>query len=289
MADGILKQSVGKLRAMRPAQIRREALRPFHLELIGAEEADQARLGRVFVPGHLRGPERARALEHLDAHPDAHPDRRPARPRLRVRTPAALDLEATSAVAPAVVVDPLDPEPGLLALLTAHPTHRLALARVFPVLRPPLAREMIRAVAARNAAIAAVSALPEVIPNPLGVLLAIGEMGSDTVLITANQIELAFRLAALRGDDVGWRAQSRALAAVIGAGLGWRTLARELVGWIPAGIGVAAKASVAYTGTMAVGEALWRLPHRREGRIWRAVEELSPATRRRLARRRQTA
>ena len=241
----VLKQSMARLRSIRPSQIRRDAQRPFHLVLIANGLADREALRRVFLPEQLSPEDHRLALAHLaDGHAVA------GQP-LQVCTPAAAD-------ACYVVIDPSHPAPGFVALLRAYPEYGLALGRSFPPLREPLAQELIRAVAARNAAVAAVSALPEVIPTPLSILLALGEMGSDTVLITANQMLLAFELAALCGAEVGWRAQSRSLAAVAAGGLGWRTLAREIVGLIPAGVGLAAKAGIAYSGTVAVGAALWR-------------------------------
>ncbi|HUX66871.1 MAG TPA: hypothetical protein VMV31_05240 [Terriglobales bacterium] len=246
---GAIQQSLKRARALRPSTIRQQAHRPFRLELLAADGDDHQALCRVFIPDGLAGPARAQALAHLAS--SAAPD--PA--ALRVRSPRV----AAPALATLVAVDGRDPEPGLLALLRACPEHRLALARVFPPFRPLLARELIHAVAARNAAIAAVSALPDVIPTPLSLALALGEMGSDTVLLTANQIGLCFQLAALRDHDVGWRAQLGPIAGILAGSLGWRTLARELVGLIPAGVGLAAKSAIAYSGTVAVGRTLCRV------------------------------
>jgi len=250
---GALKQSLRRARALRPSRIRQDALRPFQLELIAADGADHEALRRVFIPDSLAGHQRAQAIAHLaaDLIGDDHPPS-----LIRVRSPRVAGL----AMAPVVAVDWHDPEPGLYALLRACPRHRLALARVFPPLRPLLAHELIHAVAARNAALAAISALPEVIPTPLSLALALGEMGSDTVLLTANQIGLCFELAALRDQDVSWRAQLGPIAGILASSLGWRTLARELVGLIPAGFGLAAKSAIAYSGTVAVGRTLWRVP-----------------------------
>lgn len=281
MAKSMLRQGVQKMRSLRPRHIRKEALRPFALELLAGDAGERERLLRVLIPDSLAGEPRARALGHiLSASPSAGVAHA-ARPLLRVRTPHARHQ------GPAAVVDLTDPAPGLHQLLTLFPEYRLALGRAFPVLRDLLAPRLIQAVAGRNAAVAAVSAIPEVVPNPLSLVLALGEMGSDTVIITVNQIALGFELAALHGHDVGWRQQSGMVAGLIAGGLGWRTLARELVGLLPAGFGLAAKSVLAYSGTVAVGNALWR------------VSALPPAptlpqmdissTQRPLARRRQTA
>lgn len=245
---GALKQSLRKARALRPARIRQEAWRPFRLRLVAADADDHQTLCRVFIPDHLEMHERARALAHVGGSED-------------VAEVQVQSLLAPVGAAP-VAVDWQNPEPGLRALLLAYPQHRLALARVFPPLRHLLARQLIQMVAARNAALAAISALPEVIPTPLSLVMALGEMGSDTVLLTANQIGLCFQLAALRGEEVGWRAQFGPVAGIVAGGLGWRALARELVGLIPAGFGLAAKSAIAYSGTVAVGETLYRMGNR---------------------------
>lgn len=272
---GVVKQGVGKLRAIRPAQIRKEAQRPFRLALMASDELEREALSRTLIPLEMDPFERRRALAVVVPAAEAIPE-------VRVCTPRAAGLEPLPPNV--VVIDPEAPEPGLLALLRAHAGLRLALARTFPPLREMLARELIRAVAARNAAVAAISALPEVIPTPLSLIMALGEIGSDTVIITGNQLGLAFELAALRGEMVGWRAQARPVLTILLGGLGWRTLARGLVGVIPAGVGLTAKAGIAYSGTMAVGTALWKLPTATA----RPVEVVS-TRRSTLARRRQTA
>ncbi|MGH9413361.1 MAG: hypothetical protein ACRD0Y_06430 [Terriglobales bacterium] len=240
---GAWKQSLRKARSLKPSRVRQDARRPFRIELRAADAREREALCRVLIPDEVVGRERTRASEHLCLPGGVHAD-------IVVCTPLVQ--------AEGVVVDPAHPEIGLRNLLRAYPRYRLALGRIFSPIRQILARDLIQAVASRNAAIAAISALPEVIPNPLSLILALGEMGSDTVLITANQIGLAFELAALHGESVGWRAQSGRIGLVLAAAFGWRTLARALLGLIPAGYGLAAKTGVAYSGSLAVGSALWK-------------------------------
>lgn len=273
---GVVKQSLRKARSLKPSRIRQDALRRFLVEIQGADAEEREALCRVLIPDELTGPERERALNHL-VTPEGPPG---TAGNVQVRGPRL-------AVATGVLLDPGHPIPGLQNLLRAYPQFRLALARTFPPLRELLAHDLIQAVAARNAALAAISALPEVIPNPLSLILALGEMGSDTVLLTANQIGLAFELAALRGHEVGWRAQSAQIGAIVAGAFGWRTLARELVGLIPAGFGLAAKSGIAYSGTLAVGSALWRYCPRTRGRI--APGQMKPSRSRPALVERQTA
>ncbi len=239
---GAWKQGLHQARSLKPSRIRQQAHRHFRLEVRAADDAGREALCRILIPDEISGPERTRAGEHLVAPGEAA--------EILVRDPG------TSGAG--VVLDPHDPNAGLRELLRVYAPYRLALGRIFAPLRRLLARDLIQAVASRNAAIAAISALPEVIPNPLSLVLALGEMGSDTVLITANQVGLAFELAALHDEPIGWRAQSGRVGLVLAGALGWRTLARELVGLIPAGYGLAAKSGIAYSGSLAVGAALWR-------------------------------
>jgi hypothetical protein len=285
---GVVKQSVGKLRALRPGQIRREAQRTFRLVLIAADEAEREALAQVLIPAGSGSAERGRALNAFAVSGERPPAAESAEVTVCTPRAAASGQLGPGAYPAHVIVDVAAPEAGLRALLRAHPELRLALARTFPPLRDLLARDLIRAVAARNAAVAAISALPEVIPTPLSLLLALGEMGSDTVVITGNQIGLAFELAALRGEVVGWRAQAGPVLSIVAGGLGWRTLAREVVGLIPAGVGLAAKTAIAYSGTMAVGTALWRRPQPR-ARMPKLQVARSSTPSRELASRRQTA
>src|SRR6185437_13475562 len=145
---GAVKQSLKKARSLKPSRIRQDAERRFRLQLLSGHEAEREALSRLFVPDGLSGPERERAVAHFHASDDP-----PA--EVRVCGPSA-------PVADAVVVHPDDPEPGLRALLSAHPRYRLALGRTYPVLRELLAMDLIRSVAVRNASLAAISALPEV-------------------------------------------------------------------------------------------------------------------------------
>ncbi|MGH9488501.1 MAG: hypothetical protein ACRD04_13050 [Terriglobales bacterium] len=267
---GVVNQSLRKARSLKPSRIRQDAERRFHLEIEASDEDEREALSRVFVPDDLGGRERDRAIEHIVTSG--------AGAEVKVRGLRVLGGAG-------VVVDWREPENGLRELLRAYPRYRLALGRAFPPLRALLARDLIQAVAARNAALAAISALPEVIPNPLSLVLALGEMGSDTVLLTANQIGLAFELAALRGEVVGWRAQAGPIGVILAGAFGWRALARELVSLIPAGYGLAAKSGIAYSGTLAVGEGLWRYRRRQPAARLRLppAESRTPAT---LARRR---
>jgi uncharacterized protein (DUF697 family) len=77
--------------------------------------------------------------------------------------------------------------------------------------------------------------------------------GADFLVLTKNQLNLAYQLAAMHGKDLSSQKTVLASAApFIMAGLGWRELARRAVNFIP-GASFVPKAVVAYGGTVASG------------------------------------
>lgn len=259
---GIIKQGVRQGRKVRASHVRQQTEQPFHLLLVGVDEADRAALVRFFVPETLTRKQREQALRHITASPGEAAEG----PEIAIFTPAAAhqpSLLHWLRTGPMIVLDPENPQPGLEQLLKECAHLRLALGHAFPGLRDLIARMLIRACALRNASVAALSALPEVVPSPVSLVWAFGEMASDTVLLTANQIRLAFELAAIEGHDVGWLAQRGQVLSIIAGAFGWRALARQVVSFIPGGVGMATKAGIAYSGTWTIGISLWRMHRRR--------------------------
>ncbi len=125
--------------------------------------------------------------------------------------------------------------------LCAHPTEQLheyliPLARQFPLFRTAVATDEIHATAKQNA-------LVGLLPLP----------GSDMPIMTANQIKMVLRLAAmhdlaLTGD------RAKELMGVVVGGFGLRTAARQLIKLLP-GPGWAIAGGIGYTGTVAMGKA----------------------------------
>jgi uncharacterized protein (DUF697 family) len=95
-----------------------------------------------------------------------------------------------------------------------------------------------------------------VIPNPLQPLTSLAESVGDLVVLTANQIRMLFRLAAIYDQNLGIKQQGAEVISVLGAAFGWRSIARELVSKIPLGGGVIPKAAIAFAGTWAVGDGI---------------------------------
>lgn len=112
----------------------------------------------------------------------------------------------------------------------------IPLARQFPLFREPASWDEINATAKQNA-------LVGLLPLP----------GSDMPIMTANQIKMVLRLAAiydlpLTGD------RAKELMAVVGGGFGLRTAARQLVKFVP-GPGWFVSGGIGYSGTVAMGKA----------------------------------
>jgi uncharacterized protein (DUF697 family) len=115
-----------------------------------------------------------------------------------------------------------------------------ALAARLPVVRAAVCDHLIATFAKRNALIAGAVFVP----------------GVDMPILTLNQIRLVLRIALAHGEKMD-NQRALELAGVVGVGFGLRAVARELLDLVPVA-GWALKASVAYAGTKAVGEAAVR-------------------------------
>ena len=132
----------------------------------------------------------------------------------------------------------------------------LALGRQFLPFRRPVVERIIHMVSRENALFAIATALPNVVPSLIELPWAFGEFASDTAFLTANQVRMAFQIAAACGKDVGLGKQKGAVLTIAAGAFGWRALARELVGHIPLGGGLIPKGAIAYAGTYVVGKGL---------------------------------
>jgi uncharacterized protein (DUF697 family) len=157
----------------------------------------------------------------------------------------------------AFVYDPRNPGKLVCEILENRPDLSVALARQFHPFRQEVVNDVIRTVSKENALFSVATALPDVIPF-LSLPWAVGEFASDTAVLTANQVRMAFILAAASDRKVGYREQKAEIASLFAGAFGWRALARELVGKIPLGGGLIAKAGVAYAATFVVGTSLER-------------------------------
>ena len=149
-----------------------------------------------------------------------------------------------------------DPAATVAEILRDHDDLELALARQFAPFRKPVVEGIIQAVSRENAVFAVTTALPDLIPNLGELPWAFGEFASDTAFLTANQVRMAFLIAAACGKEVGYAQRTAEILSIAAGAFGWRALARELVGKIPFGGGIIPKGAIAYAGTFAIGKGL---------------------------------
>jgi uncharacterized protein (DUF697 family) len=149
-----------------------------------------------------------------------------------------------------------DTQHTITEILRDKPDFSLALARQFPVFRERVVEAIIHEVAKENTLFAIATALPNVVPNIIELPWILGEFASDTVFLTANQVRMAFQIAAASGRSIGVMQQKAELMSIVAGAFGWRAIARELVSHIPLGGGLIPKGAIAYAGTYAVGKAL---------------------------------
>jgi uncharacterized protein (DUF697 family) len=137
------------------------------------------------------------------------------------------------------------------ALLSGAPSGlRLALGRRLPPLRDPLYDALIEETARANAIYALGTGVVEAFP-----LLSLPLNLADIVVLTKNQIVMAYRIALGAGRRGTIRAVLGQALSVIGSAFMLRQLARQLIGLVPVA-GIAPKVAVAYAGTWAVGRAV---------------------------------
>ena len=149
-----------------------------------------------------------------------------------------------------------NPEATVSEILHEKSDLRLALARQYPAFQKQVIEGIIHEVARENTLFALATALPNIVPNFLELPWIFGEFASDTVFLTANQIRMAFQIAAAAGRKVGFGYQKGELLTIGAGAFGWRAIARELVSHIPLGGGLIPKAAIAYAGTFVVGKGL---------------------------------
>ncbi|MBO9542187.1 DUF697 domain-containing protein [bacterium] len=146
----------------------------------------------------------------------------------------ALSLEAEQVVPVASLKELAGPFARVL--FDRFPELVIPLSRQFPIFRSEAAWQEIQATAKQNGVVG-------VIPIP----------GADMPLMTANQIKMVLRMAAMFDMPLGVD-RARELLAVVGGGFGLRTAARQIAKFIP-GPGWLLGGAIGYSGTLAMGKA----------------------------------
>ncbi|HEV2446349.1 MAG TPA: hypothetical protein VGS58_10520 [Candidatus Sulfopaludibacter sp.] len=246
----LLKQARTALRHLNPDEVRKMALRPVHIGLVAADGAAYGEMEDYLIPAGV-GPERR--LELLEF---VH---RAGDPGVPDQVDVVLYYEGISGPKGTYTFHPADPGASVRGMLHGNDDIALPLARQFSPFRRPVVEQTIHAVSQENAIFAVATALPDVVPNLMEVPWALGEWASDTAFLTANQVRMAFLIAAACDREVGFAHQKLEILSIGGGAFGWRALARELAGKIPLGGGLIPKGAIAYAGTFAVGKGLEHL------------------------------
>jgi hypothetical protein len=230
---------------LNPAEVRAEAARPVRIGLIASSPAVLGRMETFLVPPHLSPTRRAEALHSLIRGSGANCDIVLYESSLLIPANAfAFDLDA--------------PEQCIREVLAARNDLMLPLGRLFFPFRKPASQRIVRTIAKENALFCLATAIPDIVPL-LSLPWAIGEYGSDSVFLTANQVRMAFLLAAANDRAIGYGEQRSQIASIAASSFGWRALARELIGKVPFGGGLIPKAAIGWAGTFAVGLSIERL------------------------------
>ena len=244
-----IKRAVGNLN---PEHIRQHTERPLRIFLYADAENDYRQMEEFFVPRDL-SPAKRNQLKHrvYRASEGFSPE---SRGDLEIYYK---DQYGDLGLKHAFGFSPGDPDRLVNDVLRRRPELAIPLALHAMPFRHEVSRRIVKKVARENALFALATAVPDIIPF-ISLPWAIGEFASDTAVLTANQIRMAFLLAAANDRDIGYREQRAEIGTIIMGAFGWRALARELVGKIPLGGGLIPKAAIAYAGTRVAGMSLER-------------------------------
>lgn len=166
-----------------------------------------------------------------------------------------IKAEANAALPDRVTLDSLEAAELELALgpsiLAKTPEGlRLSLARHIPLLRDAYARTLVEDTSRSNAIYAASTGVAQVVP-----ILNIPLNVADIVILTKNQLIMAYKLALAEGKKGEPQELMKEIVSVVGGGFFFRQVARELVGLIPAW-GIVPKVAVSYAGTWVIGQTV---------------------------------
>ena len=241
------------IRNLDPNDIRKHTDRPLRLLLYAENEEQYRDMEDYLLPRDLSAAKRAQARRVILRGSES------AGPRVKGDLEIYFDprQELAEGESDAFGFDPAAPGATVSQVLHRRPDLAVPLALNVLPFREEVSRRMVKKIAKENALFSLATALPDIVPF-ISLPWAVGEFASDTAFLTANQIRMAFLLAAANDRDIGYHEQRGEIASIILGAFGWRALARELVGKIPWGGGLIPKAAIAYAGTRVAGLSLER-------------------------------
>jgi uncharacterized protein (DUF697 family) len=246
----VLKQARAAFSMLNPSEVHKRIGRPITFGLVAANDREFADMERFLLPSSLPTPERDDLrVEIYRAGARGVPD----------TVDVVLYQHGVPGPTGTYMFHRDDPQRTVREIVAGNEDLSLGLARRYPAFRKFVVESTIHSVSRENAFFSIASAIPDVLPNLLELPWAIGEFASDITFLTANQVRMAFLIAAASGKDVGLAEQKAEIAGIAAAAFGWRAIARELVGKIPFGGGLIPKGAIAYAATYATGKGLQRL------------------------------
>jgi hypothetical protein len=246
-----IRDAIGNLN---PEEVQRHVERPLRLFLYAHSEHAYGRMEGFLAPRELTSAKRAQVRQIIHRASESYYPTEKFDLEIYFEDSPLGELARANQV---FAFRDDSPEQLVQDVLERRPDLAIPLALHVHPFRDEVSRRIIRKVAKENALFSLATAIPDIVPF-VSLPWAIGEFASDTAFLTANQIRMAFLLAAASDRDVGYREQTAEIASIVAGAFGWRGLARELVGKIPMGGGLIPKAAIAYAGTFVVGLSLER-------------------------------
>jgi hypothetical protein len=254
-----VKQVRAAFSMLSPDEILRHAKRPLHIGLVADSSAGYAELEDFLIPAGLSESAHVGIMQQIHRASD---------PGVPDKVDVILYEPGIPCPQGAVSFRRGEAELTVSEILREKADLALPLARQFPIFRKTMVDHLVDTVARENALFAIATALPNVVPTLIELPWTMGEFASDTLFLTANQVRMAFQIAAAYGAEAGFAAQKFEILTLAGGAFGWRALARELVSHIPLGGGLIPKGAIAYAGTFVAGKGL-ELLHQRNGSLTR--------------------
>ena len=246
-----IKEAIGNLD---PEEIRRHTERPLRVFLYAYSDEAYRQMDEFFAPPELSDARRIALRRIICRASEGYSPTEKNDLEVYFEDSPYGELARTNNV---FAFHPENPQRTIHEVLAVRPDLAVPLAMHLLPFREEVSRRIVKKVARENALFSLATAIPDIIPF-ISLPWAIGEFASDTAFLTANQIRMAFLLAAAGDRDIGYREQKSEIASIVLGAFGWRALARELVGKIPLGGGLIPKAAIAYAGTRVVGLSIER-------------------------------
>jgi uncharacterized protein (DUF697 family) len=248
MKKGLFPQLREAISNLNPSEVREAATRSLSVRLVSQTPYGYKEMADFLIPEDLPAARRAASSRVLHLAGEAS-------------APTRFDIEiwdeSQPAPAHAFVFSPRDPHRIIREILDRHEDLALPLSRAFAPFRPEVTKRLIHKVSFENAAFSLATALPNIAPF-LGFAWAAGELVSDSVFLTVNQVRLVFLIGAASDRPIGYSEQKAEIGSIVAGAFGWRAIARELISKIPLGGGLIPKAAIAYAGTWVVGQSFER-------------------------------